>query len=83
MHNQQETVAPTPLKLIIGAKESRLEPRSVRGRALLLVHRAALCGNLNLHYVTASAQRTIIFYIFFTIIAGELLLYVQQWLDMT
>ena len=50
----------------------RTQPRAV------LVRRAARQPKSVLRHSVSAAPHTIIFYIFFTIIAGELFLYVQQ-----
>ena len=56
----------------------RTRPRAVVGAP----HRAAWQLKSSLRHRISAAPRTIIFYIFFTIITGELFLYVQEWLVM-
>ena len=56
----------------------RTRPRAVVGAP----RRAAWQLKSALRHSISAAPRIIIFYIFFTIIAGELFLYVQEWLVM-
>ena len=58
------------------ATAPRTRPRTVVGAP----RRAAWQLKSVLRHSVSAAPRTIIFYIFFTIIAGKLFLYVQQWL---
>ena len=60
------------------AAAQRTRPRTVVGA----LRRAAWQLKLALLNSVSAAPGTIIFSIFFTIIAGELFLYVQQWLVM-
>ena len=60
------------------ATAQRTWPHSVFGAR----RRAAWQLKSVLRHSVSAAPRTIIFYIFFTVIAGELFLYVQQWLVM-
>ena len=60
------------------ATAQRMRPRAVVGAP----RRATWQLKFVLRYSVSAAPRTIIFYIFFTIIAGKLFLYVQQWLVM-
>ena len=56
----------------------RTRPRAVVGA----LRRAAWQLKSALRHSISAAPRTIIFYIFFTVIAGELFLYIQEWLVM-
>ena len=58
------------------ATAQRTRPRAVVG----IPRRSAWQPKSALRHSVSAAPRTIIFYIFYTIIAGELFLYVQQWL---
>ena len=60
------------------ATAQRTRPRAVVGAP----RRAAWQPQAVLRHRVSAAPRIIIFYIFFTIIAGKLFLYVQQWLFM-
>ena len=60
------------------ATAQRTRPRAVVGAPRL----AAWQLKSVLRHSVSAAPLTIIFYIFFTIIAGKLFLYVQQWLVM-
>ena len=60
------------------ATAQRTRPRAVVGAP----HRTAWQLKSALRHSISAAPRTIIFYLFFTIIAGKLFLYVQQWLVM-
>ena len=60
------------------ATAQRMRSRAVVGAT----RRAAWQLKRALRHSVSAPPHTIIFYIFFTIIAGELFLYVQQWLVM-
>ena len=60
------------------ATAQRTRPRAVVGAP----RRAAWQLKSVLHHSVSAAPRTIIFYIFYTIIAGKLFLYIQRWLVM-
>ena len=62
--------------------EMAIAPRT-RPRTVVGAPRRAACQLKSvLRHSVSAAPRTIIFYIFFTIIAGKLFLNVQQWLVM-
>ena len=58
--------------------EQRTRPRTVVGAP----RHAARQLKSALRDSVSAAPRTIIFYVFFTIVTGELVLYVQQWFVM-
>ena len=71
----RKTATKTTCKLET-ATAQRTRPRAV----VCAPRRAAWQLKSALRHSVSASPRTIIFFIFFTIIAGELFLYVQQWL---